>query len=65
MDDGEMAAEAFDDFENMRGEKNRGAARDHALEHRFERAGSDCVNTFERLIEKKNFGAVDDGGGQG
>src|SRR3984957_17363765 len=65
MDDGEMAAKAFDNFEDMRGEKNRGAARDHALEHRFESAGSDRVHAFEGLIEKKNFRTVDDGGGKG
>ena len=50
MDDGEVAAETFDDFEDVRGKENRGAARDHALQHRFERAGSDCVHTFERLV---------------
>src|ERR1700751_639649 len=65
MDDGEMTAEAFDNFQDMRGKKNRGAARDHALEHRFESAGGDRVHTFEGLIEKKNFRTVDDSGGEG
>ena len=65
VDDGEVAAEAFDDFEDVRGEENRGAASDHALEHRLEGAGSDRVDTFEGFVEKKNFGAVDYGGGEG
>src|SRR5579864_6544282 len=64
MDDGEMAAQTFDNLEHVGGEKNRGAARDHALKHRFERPGSDRVNTLERLVEKKDFGAVDHGCGE-
>src|SRR5579863_9294023 len=63
MDDGDVAAQALDDFEHVRSEENRGAARDHALQHGFERAGGDGVHAFEWLVEEQNFGAVNYGGG--
>ena len=65
INDGDVAAEAFDDFEHVRGEENRGAARDHAVQHRLERAGGDGVHALERLVEKQNLWAVNDGGGEG
>ena len=65
MNDGHVAAEAFDDFQHVRSEKDRGAASDHALQHGFQRVRSDRVHAFERLVEKKDFGAVNYSGGQG
>src|SRR5579863_1466009 len=65
MDDGDVAAQALHDFEHVRSEENRGAARDHALQHGFEGAGGDGVHALERLVEKQNFGSVNYGGGHG
>lgn len=65
INDGDVAAEAFDDFEDVRGEENGGAAGDHALEHGFEGRGGDSVDAFEGLVEEKDFRAVNDGGGHG
>ncbi len=65
MDDGDVAAQALDDFEHVRGEKDGGSAFGHALEHGFQGAGGDGVHAFEGLVEKQNAGAVDDGGGEG
>ncbi len=62
---GDVSAEAFDDLEDVRGEEDGGAAGDHALKHGFESAGGDGVDTFEGLVEEEDFGAVDDGGGEG
>ncbi len=56
MNDGNVAAQALDDFEHVRGQKNRGAARDHALQHGLQSASGDGVHALERLIEKQNFG---------
>ncbi len=64
VDDGHVGAEALDDFEDVRGEEDGGAAGDHALEHGFEGAGGDGVDAFEGLVEKEDLGAVDDGGGE-
>src|SRR5439155_19064074 len=64
VDDGDVAAEALDDLQDVGGEEDRGAARDHALEHRLERAGGDRVHSLERLVEEENARAVDDGGGE-
>ena len=64
MDDGDVAAEALDDFEHVRGEEDGGAALGHALQHGFERAGGDGVDAFEGLVEEEDSGAVDDGGGE-
>ena len=65
VDDGDVGAEALDDFEDVGGEEDGGAAGDHALEHGFESAGGDGVDAFEGLVEEEDFGAVDDGGGEG
>ncbi len=65
MNDGDVAAQALHDFENVRGQEDRGAAGDHALQHRFQCAGGDCVHAFEGLVEKQNLGPVDHGGGEG
>src|SRR5580704_7989196 len=65
MNDGHVAAKAFDNFQHVRSEKNGGAASDHILQHGFQRVGSDRVHALERLVEEKNFRAVDYGGGQG
>ena len=65
VNDGDVGAEALDDLEDVRGEKDGGAARDHALQHGFEGAGGDGVDAFEGLVEEEDFGAVDDGGGEG
>ena len=37
----------------------------HSLQHGFESASSDGVNTFEWLVEEEHSGTVDDGGGEG
>src|ERR1700732_841820 len=65
MNNSEVAAKSFDDFKHVRREKNRRSARNHALEHGFQCAGSDGVNAFEWLVEKKNFRTVNHGGGEG
>src|SRR4051812_21220267 len=59
-----MCAETLDDFENVRGEEDGGATGDHALDHGLERAGGNGVDAFEWLVKKKDFWAVDDGGGE-
>ena len=64
VDDADVGAQALDDFEHVRGEEDGSAARDHALQHRLQRAGGNGVDAFEGLVEEKNFGPVDDGGGQ-
>jgi hypothetical protein len=65
IDDGDVSAQAFDDFEDVRGEEDGGAAGDHALEHCLEGAGGDGVHAFKGFVEEEDFGAVDDGGGEG
>jgi len=65
VDDGDVAAEAFDDFKDVRGEEDGCAAGDHALKHIFEGAGCDGVYAFEGLVEEEDFGAMNDGGGEG
>ena len=65
VDDGDVGAEALDDLEDVRGEEDGGAAGDHSLQHGFEGAGGDGVDAFEGLVEEEDFGAVDDGGGEG
>ena len=65
MNDGDVAAEALDDFKDVGGEEDGCAAVDHAREHSLEHAGGDGVDPFEGLVEKEDFGAVDDGGGKG
>ena len=52
MNDGNVAAEAFDNFEHVRSQKNRGTARDHALQHGLKSTGSDCVHALEGLVEE-------------
>ena len=64
VDDGDVGAEALDDFEHVRGEEDGGAAGDHALQHGLECACGDGVHAFEGLVEEEDFGAVDDGGGE-
>src|ERR1700722_2361782 len=64
MDDGEVAAKPFDNFEHVGSKENRGAASNHALKHGLEGAGRNSVHAFERLVEKKNSGAVNYGGGE-
>src|SRR3984893_14938151 len=53
MDDGDMTAQALYNFEHVLRKKDRSAARDHTLQHRFQSSGSDGIDAFERLIEKK------------
>ncbi len=65
VDDGDVAAETLDDLEDVRGEEDGGAAGDHALKHVFEGACCDGVYAFEGFVEEEDFGAVDDGGGEG
>src|SRR4051812_3833274 len=65
MDDGDVAAQAFDDLENMGSEKDGRAAGDHALQHRLQRAGSDGVHAFEGLVEEENLRAMDHSCGHG
>ena len=65
VDDGDVRAEALDDLEDVRGEEDGGAAGDHALKHGLEGAGGDGVDAFEGLVEEEDFGAVDDGSGEG
>ena len=64
MNDGDVAAQALHDFEHVRGQKNRGAAGDHALQHGFQRAGGDGVHAFEGLVEEQNLRGVYHGGGE-
>ena len=54
IDDGDVGAEALDDFEDVRGEEDGGAAGDHALKHGFEGAGGDGVDAFEGLVEEED-----------
>ena len=56
VDDGDVGAEALDDFEDVGGEEDGGAAGDHALKHGFERAGGDGVDAFEGLVEEEDSG---------
>ena len=65
IDDGDVGAEALDDFQHMRGEKDGCAAGDHALQHLLEGTGGNGVYALEGFVEKQNFGCVDDGCGQG
>jgi len=65
VDDGYVGAKALDDFEDVGGEEDGGAAGDHVLEHGFEGVGGDGVDAFEGLVEEEDFGTVDDGGGEG
>ena len=64
VDDGDVGTETLDDLEDVRGEEDGSAARDHSLQHRFQSAGGDGVNAFEGLVEEENLGAVDDGGSE-
>src|SRR3984957_9506633 len=61
MNDRNVAAQALDDFENMRGEKNRGSAGVHALQHGLQGAGGDRVHAFEGLVEKQDLGSMNHG----
>jgi hypothetical protein len=65
VDDGDVRAEALDDFKHVRGEEDGGAAGDHALQHVLEGVGGDGIDAFEGLVEEEELGAVDDGGGEG
>src|SRR5690348_9618640 len=65
MDDGHMAAEALDDLENMRSEKNGDTSFGHPAQKCFECSGRKRVYAFEWLVKKENPRAVDDSGGQG
>jgi hypothetical protein len=64
LNDGDVAAEALDDLEDMRSEEDGDAALDHALEHGFEGACGDGVDAFERLVEKEDARRVDDSGSE-
>ena len=61
MNDADVTAQPFHDFEHMGSQEDGDAPRDHALQHGFQRAGSDSVHAFERFIQKENFGTVDHG----
>ena len=61
VNDGNVAAEAFDDFQNVRSQKNRRATFGHAAKQRFQSAGRERVHPFERLIEEQDARPVDDG----
>src|ERR1700721_105715 len=66
VDDGDVGTETLDDLEDVRGEEDGSAARDHSLQHRFQSAGGDGVNAFEGLVEEENLAAVgagESGGG--
>src|ERR1700733_14260405 len=65
VNDGDVAAEALDDFEHMGGQENCCAVANHSLQHGLESAGGDGVHTFERLVKKKHARTVNDGGGHG
>ena len=59
-----MAAQPFDDFKYMGGEKNRGAPCNHALEHSLQSARGDGIHGFEWLVEEENLRPVDHRCGQ-
>ena len=65
MNDSHVAAKAFDDFEDVRGEKDRSPTSNHALKHGFQGAGGDRIDAFEGFVKKKDLGAVDYGGCEG
>ena len=65
VDDGDVGAETLDDFEDVGGEEDGGAASDHALEHGLESTGGDGVDAFKGLVEEEDAGAVDDRCGKG
>jgi hypothetical protein len=65
VDDGDAVAEAFDDFENVGGEKDGGAALDEIEEEFFHEAGADGIDAFEGFIHEKELGTVDEGSGHG
>ena len=65
VDDGDVGAEAFDNFEDVGSKEDGGASGDHVLQHGLEGVGGDGVDAFEGLVEEEDFGAVDDGGGEG
>jgi len=64
VNDADVRTQALDDFEHVRGEEDGDAARDHALQHRFQSAGGDGVDAFEGLVEEEDARPVDDGGGE-
>src|SRR5690348_14089664 len=64
VNDGDVAAKALDDFQNVRSQKNGRAAFRHTAEKRFERARGESVHTFEWFVQEQNAGAVDDGGSE-
>ena len=65
VNDGDVTAKTLDDFEHMGCKENGSPAGDHTLEHRFQGAGGNRVDAFERLVEKEDLRAVDNGGGEG
>ena len=65
MDDGDAIAEAFDDFEDVRGEEHGGSAADAVEEDVFHEAGTDGVDAFEGFVEEEELRGVDEGGGHG
>lgn len=65
VDDGDAVAEAFDDFENVGGEKDGGAALDEIEEEFFHEAGADGIDAFEGFIHEKELGTVDECSGHG
>ena len=65
MNNRHVTAQALNNLQHVRSQKDRSSARDHALQHGFERAGSNGIYAFERLVEKKDLGPVNHGGGHG
>src|SRR5277367_626080 len=64
VDDGHVAAQTLNNFENMRSQKDSDAALRHASKKRFERACSKSIHAFKRLVEKKNARTVNHSRGQ-
>src|SRR5271168_1453442 len=64
VDDGDVGAEALDDFKDMRGEEDGGASGNHSLQHLLQRTGGDGVDAFEWLVEEENLRVVNDGRGK-
>ena len=64
LNDADVRTKALDDFQDVRGEENGAAVGDEALQEALERGGGNGIHAFKRLVEKKYFRAVNDGGGK-
>ena len=62
VNDRDVRTKPLDDLEHVRSKEDRSATRDHPLQHRLQGAGGNSVDAFERLVEKKNLGSVNDRG---